>query len=623
MRQGFAAVLLAVLAGCGDPGPNAGPNAGPLADRAVPDPAPSVLYLGRYGPAPSLVPSLAQFRFQGDPARITLSSVSSQRLLLDVSCNGAAAVTAPDVLLGAGGDPPVQSRRIVPQGGVVSLTLGPGQQRDVWLQPASTSDRCTVQVSAGPARQYAITLLRAPAGPPPAAPRRAGAAGCPGPSAADALSALFHAPRALSMTAPLYPGPARILSDGRDAFQARVQALTGARMPDAVIDNGNIEAPIDFSNAPALDTILISALQMRADFTGAMLGRMLAWHAARGTRVQIMLTDSLLTRRDRRFFQALAARHPGIELRLYRLPPEGGGGALWHVDRLHRANHVKIFATLAQQSGRSVFMVGGRNFHDGFAFDSPRDLSSWPFLQQYDPDQRFSFAFFAVYRDLELAWDNDEAVRALVGHAETFFHRGHRATATPGAPAACGRAGRGVRHFISVPHADGRALEALFVALFDAAQHRLDLVSPFLNLPPLLQAALERAQARGVDIRLLTRTRVPEPAGIAVASYNRLFAEEQAGRMRVFDHRHAGQTLHSKVVIVDGRLSVVSSTNLNQRSFWHDTENGVLILDSAEARRLTALLDRYEQDSERQQGAQRVVPLLRWLLPLSVVRRFF
>jgi len=452
-----------------------------------------------------------------------------------------------------------------------------------------------------------------PASPPPAPDTRGG----------DPLAALFHAPRALSMTPVLQPGPARILDDGLEAFQARVVALTGSRLPDAVIDAGAVDAPIDFSNAPALDSIQISALHMRADFSGAMLGRMLAWHAARGTRVRIMLTDRLMLRQDRRFYQELANQNPGIELRLHQLPP--GGGPLWHLDRLHRSNHVKIFATQARQPGRSVFMIGGRNFHDGFAFDRPRDLSAWPSLRQYESVSRHSFAFFSVYRDLELAWNDDAAVRKMMAHAESFLDGDFLDPRLPPAPGTSAKSARapGVRHFISVPHADDRALEALYVELFDAASHRLDLASPFANLPPRLDAAMARALARGVRIRLISRTDVPEPAAIAVSGYNRLFAESHGGQLDFFAHRRHGVTLHSKVVIVDGRLSVVTSTNLNQRSFWHDTENGVLILGTAEARRLTAVLDGYERESIRLEGPQPVNPLLRALLPAPAIRRFF
>jgi cardiolipin synthase len=50
---------------------------------------------------------------------------------------------------------------------------------------------------------------------------------------------------------------------------------------------------------------------------------------------------------------------------------------------------------------------------------------------------------------------------------------------------------------------------------------------------------------------------------------------------------------HAKVLIVDGLWAVIGTTNVDNRSFEHNDEVNVALLDAAVARRL---LDDYERD---------------------------
>jgi len=614
--------LIMALAGCA-PG---------VDQLSVPDAegwrhARATLYLGAEAPAQD------SFHFSGLGAgRITVAvaSVAGQRLWVSGRCDGPGTVEAE--IDGA------RAVRGFDTGGRFAFELAPragtgwsggaatGWSRGAVLQLGLTVARCEIVVRGG--AEYRMALSREERFAPQALRQHdAARGGCRHPVAAapgDALASVFAAPdSALSMTCPFAIGQARLLPDARAAFQARMAALTGAPLPEAVLEAGDIEAPIDFSRAPALEAIYLSSLHMRADFTGFMLARALAWHAARGTAVRIVLSDVLQIAADRRFYTELAARHPGIQLQLLR-GADGSGGAF---DTLHRANHIKAFVALARDPGRSVFMQGGRNLHDGFAFERPPDLSRWPFLRNYVASHVSSFAsFFVAYRDSEMIFQGDADVRRMAAHLAGFWHRDHDTQAMAEVPQAgpVVRAGEGMmRHFLSVPDADGRALEDLYVALFDAARLRLDMTSPFLNLPPRLEAAMERALERGVAIRLVTRTEVPEPVGVFAAPLNRMFVQAHAGRLDIFDHSAVPWTLHSKLLVVDGRLAVVSSINLNQRSFYHDTENGVLILDRTRAAEVLRQIDAFERDSRRQDAAQRVSPLMRVLMRSRFVRRFF
>lgn len=576
--------------------------------------AASSLYLGAEAPQGE------RFLFSGLGAgriSIAVNSVARRALSAELRCDAPVTLRqdAPGI-----DDAPVRGAGA---GETLAFALAPRERGHTMIEPAAEVVGCDLRVLGGPA-PYSLRLEREERVAPVVARLDAGATGCPQRQARDPLEAVFLADHGLSQTCPLAPVDLRLLPDSLEAFQAKVVALTGARMPDAVLESGDITAPIDFSNAPELDMIYVSALQMRADFSGYMIARMLAWHVQRGANVRILLTEMLEPGIDRRFYEGLAARHPGIQLQLFRWN-ETGAYPTRQFDRLHRTNHVKVFATLARDPQRSVFMIGGRNLHDGFVFDRPRNLSAWPFLRNYSLQRGFSLGFFATYRDIEVAVSGQAAVRAMAAHMAGYWHRDHDTQAMLPAhdTGTGGSAGGTVRHFLSLPFVDDHALEDHYIALFDAARHRIDLASPFLNLPPRLEAALDRALARGVEVRLLTRTEIPEPATLFVVTQNRMFARRYADRIAIFAHDPSLGTLHSKIVVIDRRLVVVTSTNLNRRSFWHDTENGLTILDPVVAERFIALIDRYQRDSGRQGPEQQISPLLEWFMQRDFVKSVF
>jgi cardiolipin synthase len=58
-------------------------------------------------------------------------------------------------------------------------------------------------------------------------------------------------------------------------------------------------------------------------------------------------------------------------------------------------------------------------------------------------------------------------------------------------------------------------------------------------------------------------------------------------------HEFTGGLLHAKTIVVDRMLSVVTSANLDRRSFELNFEMGVLLYDDAFSERLRGLQQRY------------------------------
>ena len=55
--------------------------------------------------------------------------------------------------------------------------------------------------------------------------------------------------------------------------------------------------------------------------------------------------------------------------------------------------------------------------------------------------------------------------------------------------------------------------------------------------------------------------------------------------------------LHSKFMIIDGKISFIGSVNLSRRSFIQDVENGFLISDEKVASEMTEIFNKYHENS--------------------------
>lgn len=491
---------------------------------------------------------------------------------------------------------------VQPAGRLFELTLGgPDGPARTTLRPADTLDRCA-GAAYFPQGRREVVLVRQEAADPALArlDSRFETCGAAMPADADALERAFHAPRALSQTCPFDPGPPRLALDAQAGFDAKVAALLGRALPPGFYETGDPERPLDFSAAPDLSLIYLSYLDFKADFSGRVIERLVRHHAARGATVRIMVSDVLTHGKDRGLLERLAADHHNVQVKTFRWPAPPFSPPHERIAQFHRVHHAKLLIALSPTAGRSVAILGGRNIHDGFLFPQPLDLSAYPSLQHYGQEGT-QLNYYSNWSDLDVALHDDDAVRLLAAHLATLWH-GDAATAAarPFSTAAKdGAPGRKTgRHFISVPYADGKALEAYYVDLLDAARHSIEIVNPYLSLTGPLDAALERALGRGVEVTIVGRIDLTgDLAGGAVTAMNQAFVERFGGRVTIHDFKEPHLLLHSKMLMIDRRLAIVSSVNLNNRSFIHDSENGLAVLDPAFYARMKEIFDSYRAAS--------------------------
>lgn len=160
------------------------------------------------------------------------------------------------------------------------------------------------------------------------------------------------------------------------------------------------------------------------------------------------------------------------------------------------------------------------------------------------------------------------------------------------------RAGDMAMRVVTADPTEGRS--ELYVALLSAlenASERAWLTYAYFVPDEQVVKALVDAAQRGVDVRL------------ALPGFSDFWAPFHAGRSHYDDLMEAGvriferhdALLHAKTAVIDGVWSSVGSTNLDWRSFVHNYEADVLVLDASFAREMEDLFKRDVEASEEVQ----------------------
>lgn len=126
-----------------------------------------------------------------------------------------------------------------------------------------------------------------------------------------------------------------------------------------------------------------------------------------------------------------------------------------------------------------------------------------------------------------------------------------------------------------------REVSGLWYALIQAigeARRSIELCSPYLVPPPMLLFALQLAAARGVRVRIHTNGPKTEAAVLyhAQRSYYRRMLD-----CGIAIHETVDDYSHSKLLLVDDRVVMVGSANLDLRSASLNFELGVVVVDAA------------------------------------------
>ncbi|MGB0134842.1 phospholipase D family protein [Dokdonella sp.] len=382
-----------------------------------------------------------------------------------------------------------------------------------------------------------------------------------------------------------------------------------------------------FSSRAAQQSIDIQTYIWHADLTGKLLARHALAAADRGVRVRI-LVDDLDARAKSNGFAALDA-HPEIEVRLYnpfasrsgkmRKAGEMGAG----FKRLNHRMHNKSWIV-----DNRIAMVGGRNLGDEYfgaseatnfvdldlfmagpivpevsaSFDrfwnSP---SNYP-VAQLDP----SGTDVAALKRLRVSLDQSVELLKTSPYKNVLIEN----------PAVQDILRDGTRlnwtadwQFVSddplkaqlEPGQRSAVLAVLLPALL-AVQSELRLISPYFV--PGKQGTLElvKIARRGAQVKILTNSLAANDVAAVHAGYKKYRPDLLKGGVQIWELKpdgkkpggyslsgSSGSSLHTKAAIFDSTRIFVGSYNLDPRSTSLNSEQGVLVSDSALASELAGL----------------------------------
>lgn len=410
-----------------------------------------------------------------------------------------------------------------------------------------------------------------------------------------------------SMTCPVNVNneDLKTLEDPIEGLKAKAEALLGMPLPEDIIKKKNPFLDLDFSHAPKLNTILISYLVFRSDLYGNLIARLVKWHADHGAQVRILVSDVITLKKDHQMLYGLQESSNNIKLQEFRYDSSGNGGGLSDfISQFHRTMHVKLFITLGDAERDNIVFFGGRNIHDGFVFKEVPNYSALPELVQYGDGKDESFAH---WRDFEVRIRSKQLAEKVASHYLTLWERDSNKFTMRSInqnininknvdPEFFEQKDQTlIRHLVSIPYKDEKALEDFYINLFNSAEKSLRLSTPYFHLTKPIGDALQNAVARGVEVSLITRIDLKGDTADAILSeVNKGTINKFINKIKIFEYTVPNEILHSKLVLIDDKFTFVGSVNLNKRSFIHDMENGIMIYSKSYNQKMNKIMDTYQ-----------------------------
>lgn len=395
-----------------------------------------------------------------------------------------------------------------------------------------------------------------------------------------------------------------ILEKSEDGLLTKMEVLLGYKPGIEFITNGNPYAELDFSKAPKLDAIFVSTLLYRRDFTGTVVGRLLKFHAERGTLVYIIGTGYMQDEKDKGLLKELAhVKNGNIRVQEFKYIDENRGikTPYKYLTNYLRDMHVKLFVTLSSENASdNVIITGGRNIHDGFVFAEKPDFSKYPEIQQ-SPE-----GAYAYWNDLEIKIKSKELAESSFAHLLKLWNRKVKGQAADDisdlrkevdADQVLNSENTMMRHIMSLPYNDDHALEKLYVEMIDKAQSSIMLASPYLRPTKAIMDAFKRAIERKVHITIQTRINLAgDTAAWLYEETNKAAINDLYQEVDLYEWTE-NSILHTKMMVIDEKLAFFGSVNLSRRSFIQDVESGYIIHDEKFVSKLVDIFAGYKKKS--------------------------
>lgn len=137
------------------------------------------------------------------------------------------------------------------------------------------------------------------------------------------------------------------------------------------------------------------------------------------------------------------------------------------------------------------------------------------------------------------------------------------------------------------------AIRDLYVTMLDNAKYSVKIINPYFVPTHRVRQALKRAIDRGIKVEILLSAKSDIPLTPEATHYVGNLLMKRGARVWMFE----GGFHHTKLMIVDDKLSTVGSSNLDARSLRCDYEVNTLIVDTTANQKLTELFENQKASS--------------------------
>ena len=289
----------------------------------------------------------------------------------------------------------------------------------------------------------------------------------------------------------------------------------------------------------------------------------LAERGRAGVRVHVLLDWVGSQKIDNALLSTMRAA--GVEIELYR-PLHW-----YHLSRLNNRTHRKLLVI----DGRIGF-TGGVGIADKWAGHA-QDADHWR-------DSHYRAEGPVVAQMQATFLDNWTKVTGVVLHGNDYF------------PAIEPAGGARAQTFSSSPEGGADSMQLMYLLAITSATRSIDLASAYFVPDDLTRNALIDAIKRGVKVRLILPGPIIDTDVVRRASRAGWGLLLAAGAQI---HEYQPTMFHVKVMIVDGLLVSVGSTNFDVRSFRLNDEANLNVYDPAFAAAQVAVFERDLAMSQR------------------------
>lgn len=337
-------------------------------------------------------------------------------------------------------------------------------------------------------------------------------------------------------------------------------SITGGNHVDAYDNGDEIFPPMLEAIAAAEKTINFETYIYWSGDIGRQFAEALIERARAGVKVHVLLDWVGSSKMDDAQLDAM--REAGVEVLKYR-------PLRWYnIGRLNNRTHRKLLVV----DGRIGF-TGGVGIADKW-LGNAQDPGHWR-------DSHFRVEGPAVAQIQAVALDNWMKTTGKVLHGADYFPALQAAGDSP------------AQMFSSSPSGGSESMELMYLLAITAATQSIQLSSSYFVPDELVRQALIDAVRRGVRIQIITPGHHIDTEVVRRASRGQWGDLLEAG-VEIFEYQPT--MFHCKVMIVDGLLVSVGSTNFDDRSFRLNDEANLNIYDPIFAQKQIAI---FQQDLQR------------------------